>query len=64
MFAAVALELVAIAGRAVQDPHVAVIVLALTTFTAVPAAPPKVTLAPAWKLDPVMVTGVPPSAEV
>jgi hypothetical protein len=41
-----------------------VIVLALTTFTAVPAAPPKVTLAPAWKLDPVMVTGVPPSAEV
>src|SRR5207244_11600799 len=42
---------------------VAVIVVALTTFTAVAAVPPPLTVAPAAKFDPPIVIGVPPSVE-
>ena len=38
----------------------AVMVVELTTTTFVAAEPPKVTVAPAWKPVPLMVTGVPP----
>ncbi len=40
----------------------AVIWLELTTFTEVPATPPKVTVAPDCKFLPLMVTLVPPEA--
>jgi hypothetical protein len=40
---------------------VAVIVVLFTTVTPVAAVPPKVTVAPAAKFVPVMVTAVPPA---
>ena len=40
---------------------VAVMLVALTTVTPVAAVPPKVTVAPATKSAPVMVTAVPPA---
>ena len=42
---------------------VAVMEVALTTFTPVAAVPPKLTVAPAKNPVPVMVTAVPPEAE-
>ena len=38
-------------------------VVELTTLTLVAAVPPKVTVAPDWKLVPVMVTAVPPAVD-
>jgi hypothetical protein len=40
---------------------IAVMLVALTTTTLVAAVPPKVTVAPAAKFVPVIVTGVPPA---
>ena len=42
-------------------PVTAVMVVELTTTTLVAATPPTVTVAPLWKLLPVMVTAVPPA---
>jgi hypothetical protein len=39
----------------------AVIWVELGTVTEEADTPPKVTVAPAWKFEPVMVTGVPPA---
>src|SRR5207237_7805899 len=49
-------------GPAACAAVVAVIVVLLTTFTFVAALPPRVTVAPAAKFVPVIVTAVPPVA--
>lgn len=49
------------ATLAARTPVVTVIVVALTTTTLVAATPPMVTVAPAPKPVPVIVTGVPPA---
>ena len=51
---------VTLAGPAVPGGEVTVIEVAELTTTDVPAVPPKLTVAPATKLVPVMVTEVPP----
>jgi len=54
---------VTVAAPALPAGVVAVICVALTTTTFVAAAAPNVTVAPAAKFVPVIVTGVPPAAE-
>ena len=54
---------VTVTAPAVPAGVVAVIWVALTTTTLVAAAVPNVTVAPAAKLVPVMVTAVPPAVE-
>jgi hypothetical protein len=51
---------VTVTAPALPAEVVAVIDVLLTTTTLVAAVPPKVTVAPAVKLVPVMVTAVPP----
>jgi hypothetical protein len=54
---------VTVTAPAVPAGVVAVICVALTTTTLVAAVLPNVTVAPAAKLVPVMVTAVPPAVE-
>jgi len=54
---------VTVTAPALPAGVVAVICVPLTTTTLVAAAPPNVTVAPAAKLVPVMVTAVPPAVD-
>ena len=54
---------VTVTAPALPAGVVAVIVVLFTTTTFVPAAAPKVTVAPAAKFAPVIVTAVPPAVD-
>jgi hypothetical protein len=54
---------VTVTAPALPAGVVAVMVVLFTTTTFVPAAPPNVTVAPAAKFAPVIVTAVPPSVD-